>query len=243
MKIEIVPHDAPKLKRPEFSVDGGLAPHLDDEPVLSLMNRSHFAVFEGKAGSGKTSLAISLLQSKKAFKRVFHNVIVFAPPNSRESVKGGSFFDKYIPPNQLFDEVNPDTLNAAYSLSQENAKEGYQTLIIFDDVQRFFKEKQNMKILLHMVNNRRHGRLSMWVLCQNYLSLERKLRSGITDAFVFRLSKRELEAVATEQLEMSATNFEKVLPYLFEDPHDFLYVNALTQRLFTNWNELLITDV
>lgn len=242
MKIEVVEHHAPNLKRPAFSVDGGLAKHLDDEPVLSLMNRSHFAVFEGKAGSGKTSLAISLLQSKNAFKRVFHNICVFAPPNSRESVKGGSFFDKYIPPDQLFDEVTPETLNKAYELSQENAREGYRTLIIFDDVQRYFRDKHNMKILLHMCNNRRHGRLSMWVLCQNYLAIERKLRSGITDAFIFRMSKRELEAVAAEQLEMSATNFEKVMPYLFADPHDFLYVNSLTQRIFANWNELLITD-
>jgi hypothetical protein len=242
MKIEVVPNEPPALKRPAFTVDGGLAPHLDDNPILSMMNRSHLALFLGPPGSGKSSLSISMLQSRVAFKRVFHSIVVWCPPNSRESVKGGSFWDKYLPPNQVFDEVTPATLQTAHDIARENAEEKYRTLFVFDDCQRAFKEKENMRMLLNFANNRRHMRLSIWVCAQNYLAIERKLRSVVTDVFAFRMSRRELEALFEEKIERSRSDFEKILPYVFAEPHDFMYVNALTQRLFANYDELVITD-
>ena len=51
------------------------------------MNKSHFALFLGKAGSGKSSLVISFLNSKEAFKKCFHNIFLFCPANSRSSIK------------------------------------------------------------------------------------------------------------------------------------------------------------
>jgi hypothetical protein len=173
---------------------------------------------------------------------VFHSIVVFCPSNSRESIKGGSFFDKYIPPGQLHEEVTPGALQETHDLAKENASEDYRTLVIFDDCQRAFKLKENMRLLLNLANNRRHMRLSIWICAQNYLALDRKLRSGITDTFAFRLSKRELEALFEEQIEKSRSDFEKIMPYLFVEDHSFLYVNSVTQRLFSNYDELVLHD-
>ena len=60
---------------------------LDEYEITKLMNRSNFALFLGKAGSGKSTLLISLLQSPSLFKKVYHNIILFCPPNSRASTK------------------------------------------------------------------------------------------------------------------------------------------------------------
>jgi hypothetical protein len=219
-------------------VDGRLAQHLEKDPIFTLMNKSHFCLFAGKAGSGKSTAAFSFLGSENAMKGVFETVILFMPPNSRASIQGGPSFGKGVNV-VLYDDMTPDTLNEAYDMAQQNALAGRKTLIIFDDMQRFFREKENKSIVLHMVNNRRHARLCLWAICQNYLSLERPLRSGITDVFMFKSSKKEMEAVVDEQLEMSPAAFREIQPFLAGDAHGFLYLNTLTQKLFSGWSEIV----
>jgi chromosomal replication initiation ATPase DnaA len=90
------------------------------------------------------------------------------PPNSRSSLKD-NFFDKNLPKEQIFDDVSYDDLLDTYEIAKDNALENCNTLIIFDDVQKFFKEKDIQKLLLHMINNRRHARISIWLCCQNYI--------------------------------------------------------------------------
>ncbi len=51
------------------------------------MNKSHFGLFLGKAGSDKSSLVISFINSKDTFKKCFHNAFLFCPANSRSSIK------------------------------------------------------------------------------------------------------------------------------------------------------------
>jgi hypothetical protein len=160
MSITIKSNPVPKMSIPKFSVDGCLDPKLDKYPVTELMNRSNFTVFLGKAGSGKTSLLTSFLKSKTLFYRTYHTIILFMPPNSRQSIRGG-FFDKYLPASQIYDDVTVENLMEAYNIAQANAQEDYTTLMIFDDVQKYFKG-ENEKFLLHMINNRRHARLSLY---------------------------------------------------------------------------------
>ncbi len=73
----------PKLKSPSFTVDGKINDKLDDIEIFKLMNKSHFCSFLGKVESGKSSLVISFLNSKEAFKKCFHNIFLFCPANSR----------------------------------------------------------------------------------------------------------------------------------------------------------------
>ena len=50
------------LNIPSFNVDGKLKNNLDNIEIFKLMNKSHFALFLGKAGSGKSSLVIIFLK-------------------------------------------------------------------------------------------------------------------------------------------------------------------------------------
>lgn len=239
--ITVVKNREPHLRRPTFLVDGKLDPKLDKYALTSLMNKSNFSLFLGRAGSGKTSMIISLLNTPELFKGVYHTIYLFMGVNSRSSIKG-SFFDEEIPSDQIFDELNIDNLNEVYERVKQDAEEGYRSLIIADDVQKSLKENAVEKQLLHMVNNRRHLKLSIWCANQNYMALPRGVRMGLTDLFVWKVSKVEMENIFNEQVELDKDKFTRVLALLFKKPHSFLYIHPETKQIFSNWDEIKILE-
>ena len=236
--ISIKRFEAPRLNKPTFHCDCALADKLNNYEITRLMNKHNFTLFLGRGGSGKSTLLISFLKSKPLFKKVFHTIILFCPPNSRASING-DFWAKNLDDDDIYDELSLSNLEEAYIKAEANAAEGLKTLIILDDVQAALKG-ENEKILLHMINNKRHAGMSIWMACQNYISIPKQVRMNLTDLFIFKASKPELENLMKEQIEMPAETFQKVLPYIFTDSHDFLYINPLSRRFFANWNEIII---
>jgi len=228
----------PILNKPSFNVDGMLDSKLEKIDVFSLMNKPHFLLLLGKAGSGKSSLTISFLKSKEAYKNIFHDIILFCPANSRHSVRG-DFWGEHIPEELIYDELNLDNLNQAYQLAEENAQEDFKTLIILDDVQKFLRGDCE-KFLLHMINNRRHAHLCIWLCCQNYKSIPTQTRQALTDLIVFKVNKTEMSNIFDEQVEMFKNAFNKILQKTYKKNHDFIYINTNSQRMFYNWDEILL---
>ena len=94
-----------------------------------------------------------------------------------------------------------------------------------------------------MVNNRRHAKLTLWFLCQNYKSIPLSVRTKITDLFLIgKINKNELENIFDEQIEINKNKFDEILKIVFRYPHDFIYIyiNNQNNKIFSNWNELLI---
>ena len=118
--MNIIKNPIPKLKMPTFSVDTKLDKKLDDYEITSLMNKSNFTLFLGRAGSGKTSLLVSFLNTPSLFKYVYDVIFVFMPSNSRASIKD-NFFDKNIPEDQIYDDVSYDDLEEVYEIAKRNA--------------------------------------------------------------------------------------------------------------------------
>jgi hypothetical protein len=239
--ISIIKNKEPELKRPTFLVDGKLDNKLDKYPLTSLMNRSNFTLFLGRAGSGKTSMIVSLLDTPTLFKGVYHTIYLFMGKNSRSSIKG-SFFDEEIPPEQIFDEMNIENLNEIYERIKQDAEEGYKSLIIADDVQKSLKDTEVEKQLLHMVNNRRHLKLSIWCANQNYMALPRSVRMGLTDLFIWKVSKIEMENIFNEQIELHKDKFNRILALLYKKLHSFFYIHTETKQMFNNWDEIKIIE-
>jgi GTPase SAR1 family protein len=238
--IHIKHNPVPKLNKPTFSVDGKLHDKLDDFEITKLMNKHNVTLFLGRGGSGKSTLLISFLKSKPLFKRIYHKIILFCPPNSRGSISN-DFWGKNLEDEDIYDELNLENLQEAYDIAEGNRDEGLRTLIIFDDTQKQMKGEAE-KLLLHMINNRRHASLSIWMACQNYISIPKQVRQNLTDMFIFKVSKVEMSNIFTEHLELSKDVFEKLQQILFKQPHEFLYINTLTGRLFQNWDELVIEN-
>lgn len=241
MQISIKTNKEPELKKPVFLVDGRLDSKLDDYELTRLMNKSNFTLFCSKAGGGKTTMIVSFLNTPSIFKAVYNTIYLFMGKNSRDSIKG-SFFDKKLPENQIYDDLTIENLASVYELVKQDAEEGYKSLIIMDDVQKQLKDKDVERQLLHMVNNRRHLGLSIWLANQNYFALPKQIRFGLTDIFLFNVSKKELENINEEQVELPKEVFAKVVKLCFKEPHDFMYVNPNSQRIFCNWDEVIISD-
>lgn len=235
--IKIKHNEMPPLKKPSFVVDGKLHDKLDDYEITKLMNKHNFSLFLGKAGSGKSTLLISLLQSPSLFKKVYHTIILFCPPNSRASIKND--FWSVLPEGQIYDELNYDNLQEAYSIAEENASQGFRTLIVLDDVQKFLKGECE-KLLLHAVNNRRHACLSIWLAAQTYKSIPLQVRMGFTSLFIFKIQKQEMVNIFQEQVEVSDEVFKEILGAAYKEPHDFIFIDSNSQRIFLNWDSVII---
>ena len=239
MSITIKHNDEPPLKKPSFVVDGKLHDKLDNYEITKLMNKHSFSLFLGRAGSGKSTLLISLLQSPKLFKSVYHTIILFCPPNSRASIKND--FWSVLPEEQIYDELNLETLTEAYNVAEANAAEGFRTLIVLDDVQKSLKGEVE-KLLLHAVNNRRHAALSIWMACQTYKSIPRQVRQGLSSLFIFKIQKGEMATIFDEQVEIADSVYKEILDMSYKKAHDFIFIDSNSQRIFINWHEVIISD-
>ncbi len=76
--------------------------------------------------------------------------------------------------------------------------------------------------------------------CQTYHSIPRQIRQGLTDLFVFKISKVEMQNIFNELFEQHKDRFTEILQFVFKKPHDFMYLNTSSQRIFSNWNELVL---
>ena len=226
------------LNIPSFSVDNKLKDKLDNIEIFKLMNKSHFGLFLGKAGSGKSSLVISFLSSKDAFKKCFHNVFLFCPANSRSSIKD-DFWENNLEEEQIYDDLTIDNLIDAYSKIEQDSLQGFKSLIILDDVQKNLKGDCE-KFLLHIINNRRHNRICIWICCQNYKTIPLQVRLTLTDLFIFKVGKQEIENIYEELTEIDKNKFNIITNNAYKNIGDFLYLNCLSQRLFNNWDEIVL---
>lgn len=233
-----------KLKLPEFEVDEPLTPHLDEIPLLSLLNKSFACAFFGKAGSGKTSLMTGLLQTKKKFKKVFNKIYLFMPESSRGSMKKCVF--DCLPEDQIYNALTLDNLLDVEAKCVENKKDGLLSLIIFDDVQDKFKGECE-ELICKLINNRRHMRTSLMFIGQSYMKMSRDVRKVLTNMFVFNLSKEDYKDIYDEHIHIGKRDFATILKIYRKTDRDkkgknFLFIDPASQRFFINWDEVILDD-
>lgn len=227
------------LKLPEFEVDNPLSPHLDEIPLLSYLNKSFACSFIGRAGSGKTSLMTGLLQTKNKFKKVFHKIYLFMPKYSRGSMKKCVF--DCLPEDQIYNDLNIDTLTDVYNKIETNTEEGLLSLIILDDVQDAFKGDCE-ELLLKIINNRRHLRTSIMIIAQSYIKMSRDVRKVLTNHFLFNLSKEEYEDIHKERVYMNKKKWETILKQYRKTNNNkgnFLFLDPEKVKVFINWDEVI----
>lgn len=244
--MKIIKNNKPDLDIPTFQIDKPLNKELNNYELFKHLNKSNFTIFLSKAGGGKTSSIISFLKSKKLYKKTaYHQIFVFMPSNSRNSIKD-NFFDKMLPEDQVFEELDLEGLEYVKSIAEGNAQEGFNTLLIFDDLQKSFKKKEVEELLLSIINNRRHLRISIWMAIQNFKSLSVKMRSGITNLFIFKISKTELEYIFEEVFEENKKKFLGVINLFNKErelnSHSFLFIDIFHQKLFINYDEIVLDE-
>jgi hypothetical protein len=205
--------------------------------------RAFFMCVSGSAGSGKTSFLVSLLSAKKPkiYRKVFENVFIMAPTNSLASIKSNIF--RNHPEDKIYNEMTPANLNDIRAKVTHEADEGFNSLLVIDDMTVYLKDKANEQILKDLIFNRRHRRLSIILLVQSYTQMPLSIRKTISHAVIFRpRNKREWESFFEELLFNDKKTAQAILEYVFKGKHDFLFADVNTGTLYHNFNKLNIEE-
>jgi hypothetical protein len=231
--ITIKENEKPKLKSCEMLCDKKLHPKLDAYDVTKFLNNHSTTLMIGRPGSGKTSLLYSFFKSKDIFKNTFDKIFLFQPSQSRQSMKD-KLFDR-IPDNQKYEELTLDNLgNVEENLSDHN------NVIIMDDMGSYLRDKNIKKKLKEFVFNRRHKHLSIIFLVQTYMSLESDIRKLFSNLFIFKCSKKEMQTIFDEHIELPNDYVVPIMKIVFDEPYQYLFLNTDSQRLFKGFDEIVI---
>jgi hypothetical protein len=231
--LSIKENKKPHLKVCEMVCDKGLHDKLNNYDLTSFLNNHSTTLMIGKPGSGKTSLLYSFFKSREIFKNTFDKIFLFQPSSSRISMKD-KLFDK-IPDEQKFNELNLENLNDV----EDNLSE-YNNVIIMDDMGSYLKNADIKKKLKELVFNRRHKHLSIIFLVQTYLSIEKDIRKLFSNIFIFKSSKKEMETIFDELIELPKEYVLPIMKLVYDKPYNYLFINTDTQRLFSGFDEILI---
>ena len=240
MKLTLLEHDKPHLAKTEMVCDIDLHEKLNKYELTKFLNKHSANLLIGSAGSGKTSLLFSMFKSKDIFKKVFHNIFLFQPFASASSVKN-NVFDS-IPDEQKFNELDYDSLSGVMDIVRNEDKK-YNNAIIFDDMGAYLKNGDVEKLLKELIFNRRHYRTSIFFMVQSYISVPLQIRKLFTNLFIFKVAKKELETIRDEILETIPREcINDLRKFVFDKPHEYLFINVPTNRIFKKFDEIIIDD-
>tara|TARA_R100000655_G_scaffold104532_1_gene151876 strand:+ start:1052 stop:1771 length:720 start_codon:yes stop_codon:yes gene_type:complete len=236
--ITIKKHKKPILTPCEMRCDKPLHKKLDKYELTKFLNQHTTNLLIGKPRSGKTSLLFSLFENKEILRKVYHRIYVFQPSPSRASMKK-DIFGK-LPQDQLFNELNFENLDLV--MDELEASSDLNIAIIFDDVGASLKNFDTMNLMKKLIFNRRHLRTSVFFLVQTYYSIPKDIRKLFSNIFVFRVNKNEMKTIFDEIVEdkdlIDIT--PQISKLIYDKPYNFMFINTDSQRIFKNFDELII---
>ena len=238
ISISIIENDKPNLPQCKMLCDTGLHNKLDKYELTKFLNQHSTTLYIGRPRSGKTSLLFSLM--KGILKKCFHKIYVFQPAESRASMSN-DIFGK-LPKERLYSELNFDNLLEVMSYIKEDASNGLNSLIIFDDMTAALKKKETLQLFKELIYNRRHLHCSLYFCVQTFFSVPKDLRRLWTNMFIFKTSKDELQNIWTELIEYDDNLLKPVRKLVYDKPYQYLFVNTDSQRLFKGFDEIKIKD-
>eukprot|EP00873_Tetraselmis_striata_P027961 jgi/Tetstr1/448225/TSEL_035513.t1 len=224
-EFEIVERSAFAIEPPEFLCDRPICKQI----VAPLPSRPFFMAIIGSAGSGKTSLMINMLTSRKAYQRAFHRVHVVMPPHSVASLKNNPFEEH----ERMYGELDFDTLAGIREGVREAGDTKKNSLLILDDVTVALKDLDVQRDLKDLIYNRRHYRLSIIILVQSYIAMPLPIRKSLSHFAMFKpRNKKEYEAIFSEIISMDRAEAERMMRFVYDDQFAFLFADVERGQFF-----------
>ena len=240
MKITETPNTKGKLDIKKMNMTCDDAGH---EVPAPLQKGNFFYIVCGQPSSGKTNLWLNFIKKRKCFyHKQFHKIYIFS--NSLHTIK-----EKInLPKQQLIHGFDLERLSEIISEEQKEAEDddANKVLIVFDDI--VAQISKNLPPMLKLMYNRRHigGGMSIILTTQKYTKIPLELRTVATGVFFFATkNKTEIETLFDEFGNMKKINFYKLLDFVFDKPHSFLYLNlqeSVDKMYYKNFNLLNIED-
>jgi adenylate kinase family enzyme len=232
--ITLKHYKKPNLPVCEMICDKKIHAKLDKYELTKFLNCHSTNLLIGKPGSGKTNLIYQIMKSitNKCYDKIF----LFQPEKSRTSMKD-KLFDQ-LPKDQKYEELTFENLEYV----NDNLDDEGNNCIIFDDMGAYLKNNDIKKLLKEIVMNRRHKHVSIYFLCQTYFSIERDIRKLFSNLFIFKVSKQELNTIYDELIEHKKEYIDEIIKIIYDTKYNFMFINTDSQRIFKNWDELIIED-
>ena len=232
--ITLKHYKKPNLPVCEMICDKKIHAKLDKYELTKFLNCHSTNLLIGKPGSGKTNLIYQIMKSitNKCYDKIF----LFQPEKSRTSMKD-KLFDQ-LPEDQKYEELTFENLEYV----NDNLDDEGNNCIIFDDMGAYLKNNDIKKLLKEIVMNRRHKHVSIYFLCQTYFSIERDIRKLFSNLFIFKVSKQELNTIYDELIEHKKEYIDEIIKIIYDTKYNFMFINTDSQRIFKNWDELIIED-
>ena len=80
-------------------------------------------------------------------------------------------------------------------------------------------------------------------MVQSYISVPLQIRKLFTNLFIFKVAKKELETIRDEILETIPREcINDLRKFVFDKPHEYLFINVPTNRIFKKFDEIIIDD-
>ena len=231
-----------ELHKIKFNVDDSLGDHI----LPPFPNQSFFMIICGRAGSGKTSLLINMLESKvenRIYNRVFDKIVLVMPNNSRKSLKDNPLDD--LPADQTYEEFTPDVIKKIKDIREDfdvldkKKRRPRNQLLILDDITATLKNNDIMKSLIELATNRRHLKLSIVLLVQFLRAIPRPVRFQATNIVFFKPSNTlDTQILKDEYVNLPTDQFNDLTRFVFVNSHDFLFIDKNNETYYKNLQKI-----
>jgi ASC-1-like (ASCH) protein len=179
-------------------------------------------------------------KQNRVFRKVFDNVLLVMPTCSRESMIKNPFKNHHE--DKMFDELTYGSITNIYNQLLANSENKETSLLILDDVGASLKDATIATILRKIIFNRRHLKVHIIVMLQSYMSFAKEIRKLFTNIIIFKPSKTEFENLMTEMFEMHKDIALDLMKEIYTDPHDYLFLNVDSQRMYKNFDEIILPE-
>ena len=235
--MNVVKLAKPKITPPEMLCDKPLHPKLDKYELTSYLNQHSTNLLLGAPRSGKSSLLWAMFKNKKMLNKVFDHVVLFQPSHSRASIKNDIF--KKHDPSKMYDELTYENLDEAIDIIKGH-DEKENSVIIFDDMSAYLKNKETLRLFKELIFNRRHLRTSIYFLNQTFFSVPKELRRLFSNIFIFKVSRNEMGNLFDEVVEQD--NVKQLMPEIsklvYDKPYQYLFINTDQQKFYKGFDRI-----
>jgi len=217
-------------------------------PFLQYVNMS---LIIGLPASGKSSLIKSLLNGTKQnnlYNDVFHSVYYISPSGT---------MDLNLPEEKMISLADEPLERILEDIIENESGQGeedehHHALIILDDAVNYINTNKNaMNTFRKMVMNGRHilgnySSLMTMLVSQKIKAIPAAIRSQANSIYFFNSTRQEKEVLRDEFLPLDKQEANQLYDYVFDRPHNFLFVNLSMPkniRNFKNFNQLKLENI
>ena len=142
----------------------------------------------------------------------------------------------------IYESLDYASINEIYQKLDANAKEDEKTLLFINDQTASLKRNDIDEVFKRIIYNRRHLKTNIIITAQSYSNFPLDTRKNIQNLLMFKPAKLEMEKVFENFLEQNRKQWFDIFKYVYDARRNFLFINVPSQRLFKNYDEIVIKE-